>query len=81
MPGCVLRVTGTQPTIPHELLVEGARHRLSYSVSDSEHFSDAHSMALLPIKVSTVTAPEASRIPNWNFSMLRVRISRVVREC
>jgi|ERR1700722_11990698 len=39
MPGCVLRVTGTEPTIPRELLIEGARHRLSYSVSDSEHFA------------------------------------------
>jgi hypothetical protein len=39
MPGCVLRVTGTAPTIPRELLIEGTRHRLSYSVSYSEHFA------------------------------------------
>jgi hypothetical protein len=39
MPGCILRVTGTEPTIPRQLLIEGARHRLSYSVSNSEHFA------------------------------------------
>ena len=39
MPGCVLRVSGTEPNIPRDLLIEGARHRLSYSVSDSEHFA------------------------------------------